>query len=72
MTASVVLGGARRVLGAITYGAQLPMIGYFLLINSSYLILILLAGAETLRHARRLPYEGSPRPSAGGSLRACR
>lgn len=65
MTAWLVLGGARRVLGTVIYGAQFPMICYFLLINTSYLILIMLAGAETFRHARRLPHEGRPETLGG-------
>ncbi len=58
MTWWVVIGGVRRVLAAVIYGAQFPVMGYFLLVNSSYLMLILLAGSGTLRHARRRPRAG--------------
>jgi cellulose synthase/poly-beta-1,6-N-acetylglucosamine synthase-like glycosyltransferase len=64
ITAPGVLDGVRRVLGAVIDGVQFPMFGYFLLINTSYLMLILLAGAGTLRHTRRLPREA--RPETGG------
>jgi cellulose synthase/poly-beta-1,6-N-acetylglucosamine synthase-like glycosyltransferase len=61
----VVLDDVRRALGAVTGVVQFPMITYFLLINSSYLVLIMLAGAGTLRHARRLPHEGRSEAFAG-------
>lgn len=58
MTAWVVLGGVRHALAAVVYFMQFPVLAYFLLVNSSYLTLILLAGSGTLRHAWRLPHAG--------------
>jgi cellulose synthase/poly-beta-1,6-N-acetylglucosamine synthase-like glycosyltransferase len=52
------LGDLRQALTAIIYGLQVPILGYFLLVNSSYLMLILLAGWGSLRHIRRLEHSG--------------
>ena len=57
----------RQVVTAIMDGVQIPIIGYFLLINSSYLMLILLAGSASLRHTRRLPH-GGRQEALGGRL----
>jgi cellulose synthase/poly-beta-1,6-N-acetylglucosamine synthase-like glycosyltransferase len=61
------LGDLRQVVAALAHGLQIPIIGYFLLINSSYLTLILVAGAGSVRHARRLEYSGR-REALGGRL----
>ena len=61
------LGDLRHAVAALTYALQIPIIGYFLLINSSYLILILVAGSGSLRHARRLEHSGR-REALGGRL----
>jgi cellulose synthase/poly-beta-1,6-N-acetylglucosamine synthase-like glycosyltransferase len=52
------LGGVRHALTIVVYVMQFPVLAYFLLVNSSYLLLILLAGSGTLRHAWRLPPAG--------------
>jgi cellulose synthase/poly-beta-1,6-N-acetylglucosamine synthase-like glycosyltransferase len=52
------LGDLRQALAAIIYGLQVPILGYFLLVNSSYLMLILLAGWGSLRYIRRLEHSG--------------
>ncbi len=57
----------QQVVAAIMTGVQIPIIGYFLLINSSYLMLILLAGSASLRHTRRLPH-GGRQEALGGRL----
>ena len=73
------LGDLRQALAAIMYGLQIPIFGYFLLVNSSYLMLILLAGWGSLRYIRRLEHSGrreaqlpgamtpDPRAPSGGS-----
>jgi cellulose synthase/poly-beta-1,6-N-acetylglucosamine synthase-like glycosyltransferase len=58
VTTGSVLSGVRIGLADIVYALQFPVFAYFLLINTSYLVLILLAGSGTLRHARRLPHAG--------------
>jgi cellulose synthase/poly-beta-1,6-N-acetylglucosamine synthase-like glycosyltransferase len=63
----LVLSDARHVLAAVIRAAQVPFLCYFLLINSSYLMLILLAGSATLRHTRRLP-RADRQEAAGGRL----
>lgn len=67
MNALILLSGARRLLAALIQAIQVPFIVYFLLVNSSYLLLILLAGSATLRHARRRP-RGGRREALGGQL----
>ena len=57
----------RQVVAAVAFGVQIPIIGYFLLINSSYLMLILLAGSASVRHARRVPL-GGRQEALGGRL----
>ena len=61
------LDDLRHVVAAVAYGLQIPIIGYFLLINSSYLALILVAGAGSVRHVRRLEYSGR-QEALGGRL----
>ncbi|WP_232234686.1 glycosyltransferase family 2 protein [Actinoplanes sp. N902-109] len=39
--------------------ADILIFGYFLALNSSYLVLILLAGLEFAKHLRRLPFAGA-------------
>jgi cellulose synthase/poly-beta-1,6-N-acetylglucosamine synthase-like glycosyltransferase len=58
VTTGSVLSGVRIGLADIVYALQFPVFAYFLLINTSYLVLILLAGSGTFRHARRLPHAG--------------
>jgi len=58
VTTGGVLSGVRIGLADIVYALQFPVFAYFLLINTSYLVLILLAGSGTFRHARRLPHAG--------------
>lgn len=58
MTTGGVLHGARIGLADIVYALQFPVFAYFLLINTSYLVLILLAGSGTFRHARWLAHAG--------------
>jgi cellulose synthase/poly-beta-1,6-N-acetylglucosamine synthase-like glycosyltransferase len=62
-----VLDGTRHGLAAVIGALQFPVIGYFLLINSSYLILIMVAGAGTLRHVRSLS-SGGRTEALGGRL----
>jgi cellulose synthase/poly-beta-1,6-N-acetylglucosamine synthase-like glycosyltransferase len=58
VTTEGVLHGVRIGLADIVYALQFPVLAYFLLINTSYLVLILLAGSGTFRHARRLQPAG--------------
>lgn len=67
MNAVLVLSAVRRALAVVARATQLPFIVYFLLLNSSYLILIMLAGSATLRHMRRLPHSGR-QEAVGGRL----
>jgi cellulose synthase/poly-beta-1,6-N-acetylglucosamine synthase-like glycosyltransferase len=61
------LGDLGQAVAAVAYALQFPVICYFLLINSSYLVLILVAGAGSLRHIRRLEHSGR-REALGGRL----
>jgi cellulose synthase/poly-beta-1,6-N-acetylglucosamine synthase-like glycosyltransferase len=61
------LADVRQALAAIMYGLQVPIVGYFLLVNSSYLMLILLAGWGSLRYIRRLEHSGR-HEALGGRL----
>ena len=67
MNTSLLLDEVRRVLADVVSATEIPIIVYFLLINSSYLMLILVAGAGTVRHAGKLPYSGQ-REVLGGRL----
>ncbi|MGH3201610.1 MAG: glycosyltransferase family 2 protein [Streptosporangiaceae bacterium] len=57
----------RQVVADLVHGLQIPIIGYFLLVNSSYLMLILLAGSATLRHMHRIEH-GGRKEALGGRL----
>lgn len=48
----------RQVLTDVIHGVQVPIICYFLLINTSYLALILLASSASAHHMRRLGHGG--------------
>jgi cellulose synthase/poly-beta-1,6-N-acetylglucosamine synthase-like glycosyltransferase len=61
------LGDLRAAVAVLGYGLQIPIICYFLLINSSYLLLILVAGSGSLRYMRRLPHSGR-QEALGGRL----
>jgi cellulose synthase/poly-beta-1,6-N-acetylglucosamine synthase-like glycosyltransferase len=63
----LLLGDLRQAVTVLAYGLQFPVIGYFLLINSSYLLLILVAGSGSLRYMRRLEHSGR-REALGGRL----
>ena len=52
------LDGARDLLAAGLDAASVPVLAYFVAINTSYLLLIGLAVAELVRHVRRAPYAG--------------
>lgn len=56
--AAAVAGDARGLLDVFFSVSQWPVLGYFLLINSSYLLLIGLAATELTRHLRRVPFAG--------------
>jgi cellulose synthase/poly-beta-1,6-N-acetylglucosamine synthase-like glycosyltransferase len=45
-------------LAFVLHAFDLPILVYFLLINSSYLLLTILAAMEMARHIRRLPFAG--------------
>ena len=56
---------------------DVAILGYFLLINTSYLVLIVLAAAEFVRHLRHRPFAGArrdvPQPADAGRCRcSCR
>jgi cellulose synthase/poly-beta-1,6-N-acetylglucosamine synthase-like glycosyltransferase len=59
--------GVRGPLTAVMHTVQVPIVGYFLLVNTSYLLLILLAWSATLRHAQRFGH-GGWRETVGGRL----
>jgi cellulose synthase/poly-beta-1,6-N-acetylglucosamine synthase-like glycosyltransferase len=61
------LGDLRQVMAALESWLQIPIICYFLLINLSYLALILAAGWGSVRHVRRLEH-GGRREALGGRL----
>jgi cellulose synthase/poly-beta-1,6-N-acetylglucosamine synthase-like glycosyltransferase len=61
------LADLRLAVEALAYGLQIPIVCYFVLINSSYLLLILVAGSGALRHTRRLEHSGR-REALGGRL----
>jgi cellulose synthase/poly-beta-1,6-N-acetylglucosamine synthase-like glycosyltransferase len=55
-----VVSDLREVLAAVLRAVEEPVIGYFLLINSSYLLLILLATASLVGHMRRAEHGARP------------
>ncbi|HET8601231.1 MAG TPA: glycosyltransferase family 2 protein [Segeticoccus sp.] len=55
---SAVVDGARDVVGAVMGVLQLPILVYFVLINSSYLVLIALAAWQFVHHLRRVEQAG--------------
>jgi cellulose synthase/poly-beta-1,6-N-acetylglucosamine synthase-like glycosyltransferase len=61
------LGDLRQAVAGLAYGLQIPIVCYFLLINSSYLMLILVAGSGAARQVRRLEHSGR-REALGGRM----
>jgi cellulose synthase/poly-beta-1,6-N-acetylglucosamine synthase-like glycosyltransferase len=61
------LDDLRQAVAGVAYVLQIPIVCYFVLINSSYLLLILVAGSGALRHIRRLEHSGR-REALGGRL----
>lgn len=55
---STFLDVVRDVLSAVIAAVELPVLIYFVLVNSSYLILILLAAAGFAHHLRRIEHAG--------------
>lgn len=53
------MNGLRDALAAIFDALRLPVLAYFLLINTSYLVLIGLAALEMRRHVRRQGFAGT-------------
>ncbi|OLF07299.1 glycosyltransferase family 2 protein [Actinophytocola xanthii] len=49
----------RELLAAVLRTVEEPLIGYFLLINSSYLLLVLLAAVSLVGHMRRTRHRGA-------------
>ncbi|HEX8630318.1 MAG TPA: glycosyltransferase [Catenuloplanes sp.] len=49
----------REFIRAVLQGADVAIFGYFVVLNSSYLVLIVLAGLEFWRHLRQLPFAGA-------------
>lgn len=58
MTVGDVLDGIRTVVTALAQVLEGPILLYFLLINSSYLLLVVLAGAGFVHHQRRVDHAG--------------
>jgi cellulose synthase/poly-beta-1,6-N-acetylglucosamine synthase-like glycosyltransferase len=52
------LGDLRHAVHAVAYGSQIPIVVYFLVVNSSYLTLILLAWPASVRHTNRIELGG--------------
>jgi cellulose synthase/poly-beta-1,6-N-acetylglucosamine synthase-like glycosyltransferase len=50
--------GARAAVGAVFEALQWPVLAYFLLLNTSYLVLVLLAAWQFGHHLRRLGHSG--------------
>ena len=67
MSAGWLLGDLRQVVGTVAHGMAIPVIVYFLLVNSSYLVLVLLAGSASVRHTNRIEL-GGRREALGGRL----
>jgi cellulose synthase/poly-beta-1,6-N-acetylglucosamine synthase-like glycosyltransferase len=61
------LGDLRQAVGTVAHGVQIPIITYFLMVNSSYLALILLAWSSSVRHTSRIGV-GGRREALGGRL----
>ena len=54
-------------MGDVAHGMAIPIVVYFLLVNSSYLVLILLAGSSSVRHTSWIQ-TGGRREALGGRL----
>ena len=67
MSPGRLLGDLGHVVGAVAHGMAIPIVVYFLLVNSSYLVLILLAGSSSVRHTSRIA-TGGRREALGGRL----
>jgi cellulose synthase/poly-beta-1,6-N-acetylglucosamine synthase-like glycosyltransferase len=67
VSAGWLLGDLRHAVSTVEYAVQIPIIVYFLAVNSSYLLLILLAGSSSVRHTNRVELEGR-REALGGRL----
>ena len=67
MSARSLLGDLGQVVGAVAHGMAIPVVVYFLLVNSSYLALVLLAGSASVRHTSRIEL-GGRREALGGRL----
>ena len=58
------LAGVHRGVIGFLVGIDWAILGYFLLLNSTYLLLIVLAALEFARHLRRAPFAGHDRAFA--------
>ncbi len=65
MSPAELLAGLRAGVGAVLTVSQVPIFGYFVLINTSYLLLIVLAAASLVGHLRRAEHGGRPEALRG-------
>jgi cellulose synthase/poly-beta-1,6-N-acetylglucosamine synthase-like glycosyltransferase len=55
------MAGLRTFAGTVLFGLDWAVLAYFLALNSTYLVLIVLATLEFVRHLRRAPFAGLDR-----------